>query len=108
MRLMVSLAVIGAIGAFADVSAAELGDPARGSEFAQVVCAECHAVLPENRTSPVAAAPSFKAIANSPGMTHMALIVWFHSPHPTMPQLVLETEDMDNVIAYILSLKDRP
>ena len=105
-RLIVSRAVTGAFGIFVHVSAVELGDSVRGSEYAQSVCAECHAVLPENEISPNAAAPSFKSIANNPGMSRTALIVWFQSPHPTMPQLVLEAEDLDNTIAYILSLKD--
>jgi hypothetical protein len=44
-------------------------------------------------------------------MTAMALTVWFRSSHPNipkrMPNLIIEDEDMDNVIAYILSLRDR-
>jgi hypothetical protein len=41
-------------------------------------------------------------------MTGTALAVWFRTSHPvlpkTMPNLVIEDDDMDNVIAYILSL----
>jgi hypothetical protein len=32
-------------------------------------------------------------------------VVFFQSPHPTMPNLVLSPEETDNVIAYILSLR---
>jgi hypothetical protein len=46
-----------------------------------------------------------------PGMTGTALAVWFRTSHPvlpkTMPNLVIEDDDMDNVIAYILSLRGR-
>jgi hypothetical protein len=31
--------------------------------------------------------------------------VWMQTSHPGMPDLILEPQDMDNVIAYILSLK---
>lgn len=40
-------------------------------------------------------------------MSRTALIVWFQTPDPTMPNLVLDAEDLDNVIAYILGLKDK-
>ena len=39
-------------------------------------------------------------------MNRMALIVWFQSPHPNMPNLILEPGDRDDVIAYIVSLRD--
>jgi hypothetical protein len=35
------------------------------------------------------------------------LRVWLSSSHPTMPNIVVEPQDMDNVIAYILTLKDK-
>ncbi len=89
------------------VEAQELGDPASGLNFAKRVCAECHWVLPEESISPNLQATSFKEIANTPGMTAQALFVWFRTPHPTMPNLILEIENEEDVIAYILSLKDK-
>jgi hypothetical protein len=56
--------------------------------------------------SPPPAIATFKQIANTAGMTRMALTVWFQSPHPNMPNLILEPGDRDDVIAYILSLRD--
>ena len=49
---------------------------------------------------------TFKAIANTPGMTPTALAVWFQTSHPTMPNFILAPEDRDDVIAYIVSLRD--
>jgi hypothetical protein len=40
-------------------------------------------------------------------MTATALHVWFQTPHPSMPNLILRSSDKENVFAYILSLKDR-
>lgn len=91
--------------AFAD--AEDFGDPYRGREFATKVCVECHGVLPEDITSPKLESPTFKVIANTPGITRIALTAWFQTPHPTMPNLIIEGEDLDNVISYILSLKDK-
>lgn len=106
IKIIISLVMVGMFGAFVQLEAVELSDPHKGREFAQRVCAECHAVLPEDKTSPTADAPTFKAIANTRGMSRTAIIVWFQSPHQKMPHLVLEADDLDNVIAYIHSLRD--
>src|SRR6187431_3680 len=39
-------------------------------------------------------------------MTATALTVWLQTSHPTMPNIILEPNDVSNVVAYILSLKD--
>jgi hypothetical protein len=40
-------------------------------------------------------------------MTPTALIVWLQSAnHPTMPNIVIRGQDLRNVAAYILSLKN--
>jgi hypothetical protein len=40
-------------------------------------------------------------------MTYTALSVWFQSPHPSMPNLIIPPEDVANVATYILSLKEK-
>lgn len=80
------------------------GDAARGRAFAQEVCAPCHQVIPQQFALRLATAPSFAAIAATPGMTEMALKAFLASPHPTMPNLILEADEAADVIAYILSL----
>jgi mono/diheme cytochrome c family protein len=87
--------------------AQEMGDAKRGFAFAQRVCAECHGVRAGEINSPHSRVPSFQSVANTSGMTSTALRVWFQSPHPSMPNLVLTMEDTDNIVAYILSLKSR-
>lgn len=86
--------------------AQEPGDPRRGLAFAKEHCAECHAVEGKTAASPKAA--SFRDIANTPGMTGIALAAFLATPHKQMPDLVLKPEDRNDVIAYILSLRDRP
>ena len=84
---------------------AQTADSGAGAAYAQKVCAKCHAI---DRTgiSPELTAPPLKDVANTPGMTETALTVWLRTSHPTMPNIIVEPADMDNVIAYILSLKD--
>jgi mono/diheme cytochrome c family protein len=88
-----------------DVPMGEIGNPQAGFEYAHATCAACHAISEEK--SPVPNAPRFKDVANTPGMTPTALIVWLQgAQHPTMPNLVIRGQELRNVAAYILSLKD--
>jgi mono/diheme cytochrome c family protein len=83
---------------------AQDADIAAGQAYAQKVCAACHAVLVNENMSPLAEAPTFQSVADTPGMTEMALTVWLQSSHPTMPNIVLKPDDLRNVVAYIHSL----
>jgi len=97
---------------FADVLPAavahsqEIGIPSGGRYYAQKNCAECHAVLKGETTSPNKAAPPFEDVARNPKTTSTLLTAWLQSSHPTMPNIVLGEDDKANVTAYILSLKD--
>jgi mono/diheme cytochrome c family protein len=82
-------------------------DVAQGREFAQRVCAACHAIRPGAALSPVVAAPTFSAIAATPGMSPIALRVALQSVHRTMPNFALTGAELDDVIAYIMSLQRR-
>ena len=86
VKLAVALAGIAAPGM---VFAADAGAPQRGLTYAKKACAECHAVEGARAVSPDIKAPNFNAIADSPGMTARALVVWLQSPHhSTMPNLI--------------------
>jgi tetratricopeptide (TPR) repeat protein len=87
--------------------AMDIGDARKGLNYAREVCAGCHNVLGSDAPSPNSNAPPFKRIANTPGMSVTALTVWSRTSHPMMPNLIIEPNDMDDLIAYILSLKDR-
>jgi hypothetical protein len=50
-------------------------------------------------------APTFDGIANRPGMSAKAILLWMKTQHPTMPNIALERDDLSDVIAYILSHK---
>ncbi len=87
-------------------SGQERGDPETGLTFAQEVCADCHGVRKGYEPSPEPFAPTFEAIANSPGMSELALSVFLRTPHATMPNLVLSDTEVADVVSYITSLKD--
>lgn len=88
-----------------DGAEAQEADIAAGKVYADEVCAACHAVQAGDAESPLTDAPPFQEVADTPGMTELALSVWLQSSHPTMPNIILEQDDLRNVVAYIRSLK---
>lgn len=86
-------------------AADDVGDPQAGFEYAKAYCSGCHGISAEQ--SPLPKATRFREVADRPGVTGTALRVWMETSHPTMPNIVVEKQDMLNVIAYILSLKGR-
>jgi mono/diheme cytochrome c family protein len=87
------------------VSAQGVGNPGRGAEMARETCSRCHAVRGGDPTSPNLRAPTFAELASAPGMTVAALMVALTTPHAGMPMFVLNQEQREDIIAYILSLK---
>ena len=88
-----------------EAGAQDVGNVQQGRALARMVCAECHAVETAQAPSPNSDAPAFTSVSRTAGMTAMALRVWLQTSHPTMPNIVLSSEERDNVVAYILSLR---
>ena len=105
MRSLLLNSVITLATALGAVAAEDAGDPQTGFEYAKQVCSVCHGISEEK--SPLPKATRFREVADRPGMTGTALAVWMQTSHPTMPNIIVEKNDMLNVIAYILSLKGR-
>lgn len=104
-RLLGAIVLTSALLASGVGHAATLGDPNAGKTYAGAHCASCHSILPGGDSSPVNEATPFQVIADTSGMTRTALIVFLRTPHPTMPNLIVQGDDADNLISYILSLK---
>lgn len=80
-------------------------DPVKGRVLAERACVACH-VVSERAVSPVAAdVPTFAAIANKPGQTMEAIAGRIVIPHPPMPAIALSREEIGNVVAYIMTLR---
>ncbi len=88
-----------------ETDAQEAGQPQAGRVLAQQICADCHAVMRGQVRSPNTAAPTFETIAAVPRMNATALAVALRSSHRTMPNIMLEPDELANVAAYIMSLK---
>jgi len=97
-----------ALAAAAFNAKAQDGDISAGHAFAREACKVCHMVEAEEGSSRmIVIGPAFRNIANTPGMTATAIRVFLTSSHPKMPNLILTPEEIADVSAYILSLRDR-
>ena len=107
MRALIVSVVFSIVCVVTTVQAQDVGDIWQGQRLALDICASCHAVGASQTLSPDAAAPTFRAIAHTPGMTEAALTVWLTAhPHHRMPNLILSGQQVRDVSAYILSLQD--
>lgn len=86
-------------------ASAQTTEAARGKAYAREACAACHEVEPGMPTPPFAAAPSFSSVAATPGMTSMALNVWFSTSHPTMPNFIIPQKQKEDLMAYFAALR---
>ena len=107
MRRWVAIAVGFFVLGSAPALAQNEGDRVAGRMLAEEVCAECHAVLAEQFIIPNVDASHFADIANSPGITALALRVILQSSHEKMPNIVLTPKQTNDIIDYILSLKGK-
>lgn len=80
-------------------------DSGRGHELARAWCSECHQVERNRKSQPVWDIPSFTSVARSPATTESSLRAFLSTPHPSMPNIKLKPAEIDEIVSYILSLK---
>jgi mono/diheme cytochrome c family protein len=85
--------------------AQNVGDADAGRHLAETWCSTCHVVSAGQSQSTSTGAPPFQAIAAETSITPMALDVFLQTPHHRMPDLHLSRAEIDDVSAYILSLR---
>ena len=81
------------------------GDPASGLALAQSWCTTCHVVAPNVAGGDTA--PPFTAIAARSNLSPGAMRAWLTEPHPPMPNLNLSNQQIDDITAYLDSLRRR-
>lgn len=104
---MRSAALLGVLAVLAAPALAqpEPGDARAGQRLAATWCANCHRIAPGGPGPSTDAAPDFAGIAAMPSTTSMSLRVFLQSPHVSMPDYRLTREQLDDVVAYLLSLR---
>lgn len=79
-------------------------DSVVGKEIAQRWCTSCHLI---NGKSGPDGAPPFPAIADHPDMTSDRIAAFLTQPHGGMPDLALTQGEIDDLDAYIRTLRQR-
>ncbi len=91
--------------ACAPAALAQQRDPAPGRRIAERDCTLCHEVRPgETGPGAMASAPPFQLVARMPSTTELALRVFLRSSHAGMPNILLGEAEIDDIVAYIVSL----
>jgi len=103
MRRALALALVaGGLSASA-ATGAEI-DTKAGESIAHTYCAACHDVGP---TQAHAVPPTFFELAQDPATTETSLRFLLTHPHEAMPNLRLNADETAEIIAYVLSLRQR-
>ena len=83
------------------------GDVDEGHRLATVWCSGCHQVEQRAQATASDAIPSFRAVAAMPSTTSTSIRAFLSTTHTVMPNFELTNRQIDDVGAYILSLRGR-
>jgi mono/diheme cytochrome c family protein len=104
---VVLLALLATLVHLFSPGASTASDVTAGRSLAERWCSNCHVVGPAQQRGTSIGVPPFSAIAQMSSTTPMSLPAFLMTPHPPMPDLHLTRDEIDDVAAYILSLKRR-
>ncbi len=100
-RLLLTLSLIAPAAVRAQDA---IGNAAAGRRLATGWCSNCHGGDP-SAAEPLMPAPYFAEIANRRDTTGYKLRVFLRTPHTRMPNYVLSPDEIDDLVAYIMSLR---
>jgi len=95
----------GVLSGLASCAALAAGDPLSGEGIAARWCANCHATATGAPLRGTDGAPPFSTILAKPGSTDAWLRGVLRAPHQNMPDLQLERRELEDLIAYLGSLR---
>jgi len=90
-------------GGAADAQAPR-GNPVVGKQLGVPVCGRCHATS-IGAYSSLPEAPSLYDYVQAPAVTALSLRAFLRTSHPTMPNYILREEEIDDLTAWLLSLR---
>ena len=109
MRSRLIIAVAPLLLAAVTASAQDVpGDLQAGQDLALTICAACHDVggQPPEGLFFKGDPPPFRLVADDPAVTALSLRVFLRTPRRNMPNIMLSQQETDNVIVFILSLRN--
>jgi mono/diheme cytochrome c family protein len=97
-------AILSAVALLALAASANAQSITNGKRVAENICSDCHLI---DSTEMRGKAPGLAAVARMPSSTELALKVFLRTPHAAMPAVMLSTDEMNDVVAYIMCLDDK-
>jgi cytochrome c len=102
-RRLIELALV-VLGSTAAASPSLAADLARGAQLARQWCSSCHVIGGPAPKTIQQGPPSFRTVAQS-RLTRDQLRAFLSHPHGGMPDLSLTRAEIDDLIAYIETLR---
>ncbi len=106
--LSVCLSVVVMLMAAAPATAQSLSalEIANGERLARKLCVNCHQVAPDDVDRVLVDVPRFVEVANRPFITRDKIEAYVLSPHPAMPKVNVSRDELAEISAYIMSLRE--
>lgn len=79
---------------------------AKGRHLAETLCLRCHLNQGQGEKQGPMGIPGFVAVANRPGQTFDDIIVWLKSVPGMMPDHHLTQDEIYDLAAYIMTLRE--
>jgi mono/diheme cytochrome c family protein len=86
----------------------EAEDVAKGRQLAYSLCAQCHLNEGQGEKEGPMGVPGFAAVANRPDQTFGGIVRWLKAVPPMMPNHHLTLDEIDDLAAFIMSLRKQP
>jgi len=101
--------LLSALLALSSLPALAAGDPDAAKGLLAERCADCHALPGQEPPATGLPAPAFELMANDPaGYPEERLRSFLQQPHWPMTAFILSPSDIDNILAYLATLRQRP
>jgi mono/diheme cytochrome c family protein len=81
---------------------------AKGRALAERLCAHCHMVPGQAEKQAANEIPGFAAVARRRNQTPEGIIAWLRAVPPIMPNHHLSQDEMYDLAAFIMTLRDAP
>jgi mono/diheme cytochrome c family protein len=102
---LLAIAVLAVVLHRAPVQAADAEQIKRGGGLAQSWCSSCHVTGARSQRSAADVAPPLADIANNKAISDARIRGVLNRPHGRMPTDALTARQIEDIVAYILSLR---
>jgi cytochrome c553 len=100
-------AALGSLIVLLVAGVASAQDQEKGRALAVSLCAHCHMNEGPGEKQRPSEVPGFRAIANRPNQSMGGIVTWLRSVPPMMPNHHLSQDEMYDLAAFILSLRQQ-